>query len=685
MDQYSSIGELNGIGPKTEKIIQKLGVYTISDMLLAFPRDYKRLADISCLCDAVEGKEYAFRVKLLKEPITKNTRNLQVTIAVVADQTASMQAVWFRMPYIKNQLKAMGEFVILGRVSAKNHMLEIEQPVILKEVDYEAMRETLQPVYSLTKGISSKQYSKFVRIALDMLDADLEYLPQDMRQRAELIDYKQALQQIHFPKDLEQLTQARRRLVFDEFFLFILQMQRFKEKSADNPNEFIVKEDGFLEGIIAKLPFQLTMAQSKVLAEMKADVAGTTAMQRLLQGDVGSGKTILAFLMMVQMAHMGYQSAIMAPTEVLARQHYETFMGWMESFGLDFPVILLTGSLTQKQKKDAYERILLYPDALIIGTHALIQEKVAYKNLALVVTDEQHRFGVRQRETFMQKGISQPHVLVMSATPIPRTLAIILYGDLDISIVDELPANRLPIKNCVVKENLRKKSWDFIKSEIAAGHQAYVICPLVEENEELELEDVISYTTKLTEYDPSIKAACLYGKMKQDEKNRIMETYLAGDIQVLVSTTVIEVGVNVPNATVMMIENAERFGLAQLHQLRGRVGRGNAQSYCIMINTSNGKEAQERLEILNHSNDGFFIASKDLKMRGPGDFFGIRQSGLMEFKIADVFQDAQVLSLASLEAKAYLDKCNLNDFEKDEKIEEILANSHTISNNNAHI
>ena len=685
MNMDSSIGALNGIGPKTEQIIQKLGVYTIGDMLLAFPRDYKKIPPVSNLADIEEGKEYAVHVRLMKEPVTKNARNLQVTLATVADRTASIQAVWFRMPYIKNQLKELGDFILLGRVSKKNHVLEMEHPLILKQQDYTAMLKTLQPVYSLPKGISSKQYGKFVRSALEQMPQDIEFMPEEIRTRIGLMDYAAALKQIHFPDTMELLAEARRRLVFDEFFLFILRMQRFKEHAEDIPNAFPVTEDGFIEQLLDKLPFALTQAQQRVLGEMKRDIKSAKTMQRLLQGDVGSGKTILAYLMMVQMAHMGYQSAIMAPTEVLARQHYETFSGWMTDFGLSYPVILLTGSLTPKQKREAYAQILEYPDALIIGTHALIQEKAEYQNLALVVTDEQHRFGVRQRETFAQKGESQPHVLVMSATPIPRTLAIILYGDLDISVVDELPANRLPIKNCVVKENMREKSWHFIKDEINKGHQAYVICPLVEENEELELEDVISYTQKLKKFDASIEVAFLYGKMKAEQKNQIMEDYLAGKIQVLVSTTVIEVGVNVPNATVMMIENAQRFGLAQLHQLRGRVGRGNAQSYCIMMNTTNGKEAQERLEILNHSNDGFYIAGKDLKMRGPGDFFGIRQSGLMEFKIADIFQDANVLSIASKEAKNYIEKCNLNDCEKGKKLERVLTNVYTNRENGVNI
>ena len=379
-------------------------------------------------------------------------------------------------------------------------------------------------------------------------------------------------------------------------------------------------------------------------------------MQRLIQGDVGSGKTILAFLAMADAAHNGYQSAIMAPTEVLARQHYETFQQLCERFGLHIPVVLLTGSMTARQKRRAYEALEVYENAMVIGTHALIQEKAVYQNLALVITDEQHRFGVKQRETFAQKGY-EPHVLVMSATPIPRTLAIILYGDLDISVIDEVPAKRLPIKNCVVNTTYRPKAYSFIENEIKMGHQAYVICPLVEESENMEAENVTDYAKKLRGIFPEeIQLGVLHGQMKPDQKNKIMEEFAAGSIQVLISTTVVEVGVNVPNATVMLIENAERFGLAQLHQLRGRVGRGDAQSYCIMVNCSDNKNAAKRLDILNRSNDGFKIASEDLKLRGPGDFFGIRQSGDMQFALADIYQDAGVLQKASEEVTAILEQ-----------------------------
>ena len=417
-----------------------------------------------------------------------------------------------------------------------------------------------------------------------------------------------------------------------------------------------------------RLPYALTGAQKKVIREVYADLSGGHIMTRLIQGDVGSGKTIVAILALLQAAANGYQGALMVPTEVLARQHYESMTELFASLKITFRPVLLTGSMTAKEKRLAREVIENHEADIVIGTHALIQEKVVYDNLALVITDEQHRFGVSQREMLSKKG-GEPHVLVMSATPIPRTLAIILYGDLDISIIDELPANRQPIKNCVVNREFRPNAYRFIENEVRAGRQAYVICPMVEPSEMLEAENVIDYTEELRRaLPPSIRVEYLHGKMKGKEKNAIMEAFAANEIHVLVSTTVIEVGINVPNATVMMIENAERFGLAQLHQLRGRVGRGKDQSYCIMVNASGEKDAGKRLDILNKSNDGFYIASEDLKLRGPGDLFGVRQSGDLEFHLADIFADADILKAVSDEVKKLMDKDPLLEAEENQEL-----------------
>ena len=513
----------------------------------------------------------------------------------------------------------------------------------------------MQPVYGQTKGLGNKTITKAVAQALAERELERDYMPERLREKYELAEYNFALEHIHFPGDEAELLFSRKRLVFDEFFMFLLSVRLLKEKKADTRSRYVIEPRPEVQKLKDSLPYSLTKAQEKVLKEVYADLSGGRVMNRLVQGDVGSGKTIIAILALLQTAYNGYQGALMVPTEVLARQHLESMEELFAAHGIEKKVILLTGSMTAREKRMAYQQIENHEADIIVGTHALIQEKVIYDKLALVITDEQHRFGVAQREMLGNKG-REPHVLVMSATPIPRTLAIIIYGDLDISIIDELPANRKPVKNCVVGTDYRKNAYRFIEREAAAGRQAYVICPMVEPSEMIEAENVVDYTKKLRENLPeSVRVEYLHGKMKPKEKNLLMEQFAAGEIQVLVSTTVIEVGVNVPNATVMMIENAERFGLAQLHQLRGRVGRGKDQSYCIMVNASSDEGIQKRLEILNKSNDGFFIASEDLKLRGPGDIFGIRQSGELEFKLGDIFTDADLLKTVSEEVRAILD------------------------------
>lgn len=647
MNRNSSITEIKGIGEKTAALFQKLNIGTVGDILLHYPRTYIQYPAAKYVDEAVGGETAAVIGRVIKSPVVRRTAKMPVTVTSIGTLNAEMELVWFRMPYVKNQLSAGKTYVFYGKVQNKNGRLVMEQPTIYSTEQYAAMEHVFLPVYGLTGGISNNLVIKTMRAALTDAQLFFDYLPREIRDTYQLCEYNYAMKQIHFPDDMDTLITARKRLVFDEFFLFILSMQYRKEKQIKDANEFEFQVDAFTDDLIARLPYELTGAQKRALSEVKSDMRSPYVMQRLIQGDVGSGKTIIAFLAMADAAHNDYQSAIMAPTEVLARQHYETFTKLCEQFGLKIPIVLLTGSMTARQKRMAYESLQLYPNAMIVGTHALIQEKAVYDNLALVITDEQHRFGVRQREIFAEKG-RHPHILVMSATPIPRTLAIILYGDLDISVVDEVPAKRLPIKNCVVDTGYRPKAYSFIENEIKNGHQAYVICPLVEEVESMEAENATDYVKKLRGIFPEdIKLGLLHGQMKPDQKNKVMEAFMKNEVQVLVSTTVVEVGVNVPNATVMMIENAERFGLAQLHQLRGRVGRGDAQSYCIMINCSKSKTAQKRLDILNRSNDGFEIASADLKLRGPGDFFGIRQSGELQFALGDIYQDAMVLQQAS--------------------------------------
>ena len=648
MNDKTPLRELKGVGEKTEKLFQKIGITTAEELLRYYPRTYDIYEEPVEIASAEEDKTVSIRATIATGIYINQIRNLQVLTTTVADASGRLPVAWFNAPYLRGTLKKGSVFILRGKIIRKKGRPQMEHPEIFTPAAYEEIIHSMQPVYGLTKGLSNKMITKLVHQILDTRPLHGEYLPEEIRERYQLADANYAIRTVHFPKNMQELLTARKRLVFDEFLLFVLAIQLLKEKTEEAPNTFPMKPVWTTEEIIEGLPYDLTGAQKNVWHEIERDLSGHKLMSRLVQGDVGSGKTVIAFLAMVLSAENGFQSALMVPTEVLANQHYEGFLRLMEEQNIaSCHPVLLTGSTTARQKREIYQKIADGEVNVIIGTHALIQEKVEYKNLGLVITDEQHRFGVRQREALTTRG-NPPHVLVMSATPIPRTLAIILYGDLDISIIDELPAKRLPIKNCVVGTSYRPKAYSFIEKQVQMGRQAYVICPMVEESEGLEAENVTDYARKLQEILPGeIKVEILHGKMKPKEKNRIMEAFASGEIQVLVSTTVVEVGVNVPNATVMMVENAERFGLAQLHQLRGRVGRGAHQSYCIFIQGNNEENTSKRLKILNESNDGFYIAGEDLKLRGPGDLFGIRQSGLMEFKIGDIYNDAGILKNAS--------------------------------------
>nr|WP_106788282.1 ATP-dependent DNA helicase RecG [Massilistercora timonensis] len=648
MTEGTPIREIKGIGEKTEKLFEKLNIYTAGDLLRYYPRGYDVYEEPVPVSEAEEGKICTVTGAIFGRVQVAGNRRLPVTTLHVRDLTGTLKAVWFRMPFLRNTFSGGGAVTLRGRVVRKGRELAMEQPEIFYPPEkYEEKSGTLQPIYGLTKGLTNNGVSKAVGQVLKNLDLSREVLPEDLRMKYSLAEYNYALRGIHFPEDKEVYFHARKRLVFEEFLAFILSLRRLKDSNQRMENNYVMDVDEKVEKLIGELPFSLTGAQRKVWGEIAGDLASDTVMSRLVQGDVGSGKTIVAVLALLNTALHGYQAAMMAPTEVLARQHYESITKLLEEYEIPVKVELLTGSMTAKEKRRAYDRIECGYARIIIGTHALIQSAVNYDCLALVITDEQHRFGVKQREAFAGKG-GMPHVLVMSATPIPRTLAIILYGDLDISVIDELPANRLPIKNCVVDTGYRKTAYTFMKKEIAAGRQCYVICPMVEESEQLEAENVQDYGAMLQEeMGPDIRVACLHGKMKAALKDEIMEAFGRNEIQILVSTTVIEVGIDVPNATVMMIENAERFGLAQLHQLRGRVGRGKHQSYCIFMSASRAEETKERLSILRDTNDGFKIASEDLRLRGPGDLFGIRQSGLFNFRLGDVFQDAKILQMAN--------------------------------------
>lgn len=670
------ITHIKGIGEKNQQQLAKLGIFEVEDLLEYYPRTYDIFGEPVLIKDIAQPGTYAVYGEVSGSVDVVKRGSLQIVSTVVKDYNGDrIKISWFNMPFLKTTLKRGFRFVFRGRIVFKQGILMMEHPVMYKPAEYEAKlhESPMQPVYRLTAGVTNNLLVKSVRQALLMVDIYHEYMPFAIRQEFKLMDYTEAVKKVHFPENQEEYIRARRRIVFDEFLFFILALRQLKNENSTAKNPYRIENDSRTDAFIAALPYALTNAQKKAWEEVRGDLAGSKLTNRLIQGDVGSGKTIIALLALMNTVYAGYQGAMMVPTEVLARQQYESVVRLFAQYRADIRTGLLIGSMTAKEKREIYEKLEKGEIQILIGTNAIIQEKAVYKNLALVITDEQHRFGVNQRKALADKGRT-PNVIVMSATPIPRTLAIILYGDLDISVIDELPADRLPIKNCVVDESFRERAYGFIEKEVKNGRQAYVICPMVEDGDGMEAENVTDYSQTLKERFPSFQIGCLHGRMKAEEKNTVMTEFAQGSIQVLVSTTVVEVGVNVQNATVMLIENAERFGLAQLHQLRGRVGRGAFQSYCIMMSGSTKPETKKRLEIMNSSNDGFYIASEDLKSRGPGDLFGVRQSGELDFGLGDIFNDAAQLKNAGDCANRFLEgKYSISDTERRtiwEKVEE---------------
>ncbi|MCI9410510.1 MAG: ATP-dependent DNA helicase RecG [Eubacterium sp.] len=650
MNYNDSVRKIKGVGEKAENHLHKLDIFQVGDLLEHYPRDYDEFKELVPISELQEGKVMAVEGVLRRKPTVKNTSNLKIITAFLEDETGVIQITWFNMPFLKNQLRLGTRYIMRGKIGRHNGKLVLEQPKLYSKNEFYKKVGKMLPIYPLTAGLTNHQMTKVIQTALSECEGILEFLPQEIRKRNDLVGYKKAVQDIHFPKNRVDFIKARKRLVFDELFLYQAALRAIRFQN-DQKSCHVMIQKKEVEEFVENLPFALTGAQRRVYDEILTDLSGGCVMNRLVQGDVGSGKTVVAVLALYLTVCNGSQGAFMVPTEVLALQHYASLQHMLGVLGVR--VGLLTGSLTAKQKREGKEKLASGEWNIVVGTHAILQDNVEFQDLALVITDEQHRFGVRQREVLSEKG-EAPHILAMSATPIPRTLALVLYGDMDLSVMDELPANRLPIKNCVVGTDYRPNAYRFMKEQIEKGHQVYIICPMVEENEDVELESVALYTEQLRQiFHGTAVVDSLHGKMKPAQKNEVMERFGAGQTDILVSTTVIEVGIDVPNATVMMIENAERFGLAGLHQLRGRVGRGEAQSYCILMYGNDTKEGKERLSILASSNDGFHIAREDLRLRGQGDFFGVLQSGDKLFKLADIYEDAKLLQAANEEAKRY--------------------------------
>lgn len=654
MNLQTEVGKLKRVGPKTAELLADHGINTVSDLVNHYPMRYEQYTALSAVSQAQEGKNCAVLLTVIGRGSNVRAGKRAITHFKAGDATGDCRITFYNMPYMTRNLTPGSQRVFMGVMKkTPRGLYYMEQPRVYSLDDYHDLEGTLQPVYPLFQGMKNKQMAALIGQALEGLPPFDDYLSREEQGKLQLCGRDEALRSIHHPVDMETLAKARNRLIFDEFFEFILGIRKRKRENDLLVNERPMKDMPLPDDLLAKLPYSLTGAQKRAWEEIRKDLTGNYVMSRLLQGDVGSGKTIISFLALLLCSANGMQGALMAPTEVLARQHMENLEKMKEEYGLPIHPVLLTGSVKGKARKAAYEKIASGEADIIIGTHALIQDAVEYKDLGLVITDEQHRFGVRQRESLAGKGRAVP-VLVMSATPIPRTLAIILYGDLQISVLDEMPAGRLPIKNLAISSQERQRIYRFMYGQIKQGRQAYVICPEVEEGEMSELENVQDYTQKLRGiFPPDVRIDSLNGRMKPAEKTAVMERFSAAQTDILVSTTVIEVGIDVPNASVIAIENAERFGMSQLHQLRGRVGRGKWQSYCIFLFTPGaagdddpGKKPR-RLAILEQTNDGFRIAEEDLKLRGPGDLFGERQSGALGFILADIYEDSSIMKKAA--------------------------------------
>ena len=674
------IENIKNIGDQRREKLNGLGVYTVLDMLEYFPRDYEDRSVITPIADITPGSTFGFVAKLSDKPTLSIRGKIKLVRAKVHDDTAQIELVWFNQPYLKNSFDLNKEYWFFGKASEKFGILQVESPEweIYNKQKTSLSNGRIIPVYPLTKGLTQKVLRGVIQNTLDAAANELtEFLPQDILKKYSLSPRRYAVENIHFPVSDKDFFRARERLVFEELFLLQMRLLQLKGAVRKKQNDIIIKNTD-ITPVLNGLGFDLTAAQAKVLNEIRTDMESGFVMNRLIQGDVGSGKTAVAIAAAYMTIQNGYQAVLMAPTDVLATQHYEGISRLFAKLGIRCE--LLKSGMKKKEKENAYENIRLGISKMIIGTHAVIQDTVVYKSLGLAITDEQHRFGVNQRKMLEQKG-SAPHVLVMTATPIPRTLGLILYGDLDISTIDSLPPGRQKIDTFAVNTSYHKRLYAFIEKLVSQGRQVYIICPMIEENEKNDLKAAIEYTDELKSIFRELRVECLHGKMKSDEKQFIMDGFYRGEVNILVSTTVIEVGVNVPNATLMIIENAERFGLSALHQLRGRVGRGSEKSYCVLVSDSKNKLSKERLETMCRTDNGFEISEKDLQLRGPGDFFGTRQHGLPEMKIANLYKDIPILEkvreaalklyqadpLLDLPENGCLKKKILDIFDKNEK------------------
>ncbi len=644
--KFDSITKLKGIGDKSKLYYEKLGIVSVFDLLNYFPRTYEINKGLTKLDEASLEEKLFFRVRVEKVGRLVRVKRLNFFTVIVSDDSGEMKVVFYNQPYLARSLQVGKILNLRGKLVKKKGEIVMISPNILSDDDMKILLDKpLIPVYKLTRKLSNKKLREKISLAFDYLDGEIkDFLPQSLKATYKLMDYLKAIKTVHFPMDFESLDEARKRLIFDEFLLFSLSLLRLKKNNEKELNSFRIVDNNVSKRFIRNLPFELTNSQKKVIFEIEDDLYSNYSMNRLVQGDVGSGKTLIATVAILDVVTCGYQAVFMAPTEVLAKQHFESLSVFFEEYNIR--MALLTSSVKNKEKIAIKEALVKGEIDLIVATHAVLTEDTVFDNLALIITDEQHRFGVRQRETLVNKG-DMPHVIVMSATPIPRTLALILYSDMDLSVNDDMPSGRIPIKTYHVNTSYRKRIYSFMQKEIDKGNQCYVVCAKATQDAESELVDVDTYREIMEPYfAENVVIKSLHGQMKNDEKNEIMTDFVEGRTHILVSTTVIEVGIDVKDATCIVIENAERFGLSQLHQLRGRVGRSDKESFCILISDSENDETKQRLDIMSETNDGFEIASKDLKLRGHGDLLGCRQSGIPTFRLANIYDDVEILKMA---------------------------------------